>query len=387
MSVFLRNISVKGIKNLSKKVELIFAKKEINSFSELEAYNVKAIYGANGSGKTAIVHAFQILHDIILKSGYLYDPDNTKNLFELMNKDCSKIDIEIEFFYSENNEKPIIYYYSIQLEYKNNQFEIAHEKYSKRTSEYAKEKVIVETLNGAFVQYELDDAIKNDFTNLLKKRSFAEILLETKYTEDSKYLMETDPLLSLVFSSVVILDEKDNHVPVFGFTLERLKEIYNYRLENQAIFKSAEETGYRTKILTKRQLKRYKSEITSKEKFIRLFKPSIKGIKVVSKLVKTSNDENIYLVNDFIDYGDYAIDIEFESIGLKKLMSLYNTFKHISKGGIVVIDELDSHINDVYLVKLVEYVSKFTKGQLIFTTHNVSPMEVLKSKKNSIDFM
>ena len=95
MSVFLRNISVKGIKNLSKKVELIFAKKEINSFSELEAYNVKAIYGANGSGKTAIVHAFQILHDIILKSGYLYDPDNTKNLFELMNKDCSKIDIEI----------------------------------------------------------------------------------------------------------------------------------------------------------------------------------------------------------------------------------------------------------------------------------------------------
>ena len=387
MSVFLRNISVKGIKNLSKKVELIFAKKEINSFSELEAYNVKAIYGANGSGKTAIVHAFQILHDIILKSGYLYDPDNTKNLFELMNKDCSKIDIEIEFFYSENNEKPIIYYYSIQLEYKNNQFEIAHEKYSKRTSEYAKEKVIVETLNGAFVQYELDDSIKNDFTNLLKKRSFAEILLETKYTEDSKYLMETDPLLSLVFSSVVILDEKDNHVPVFGFTLERLKEIYNYRLENQAIFKSAEETGYRTKILTESQLKSYKSKIASKEKFIRLFKPNIKGIKVVSKLVITSNKENRYLVNDFIDYGDYAIDIEFESIGLKKLMSLYNTFKHISKGGIVVIDELDSHINDVYLVKLVEYVSKFTKGQLIFTTHNVSPMEVLKSKKNSIDFM
>ena len=54
---------------------------------------------------------------------------------------------------------------------------------------------------------------------------------------------------------------------------------------------------------------------------------------------------------------------------------------------IVIIDELDSHINDIYLIKLVEYVSEYLDGQLIFTTHNVSPMEVLKSKKYGIDFM
>jgi AAA15 family ATPase/GTPase len=68
-------------------------------------------------------------------------------------------------------------------------------------------------------------------------------------------------------------------------------------------------------------------------------------------------------------------------------MNLYNSIKFLSDGGILIIDELDSHINDIYLVKLVEYVSKYANGQLIFTTHNVSPMETLKSKKYSIDFM
>ena len=134
-------------------------------------------------------------------------------------------------------------------------------------------------------------------------------------------------------------------------------------------------------------MKDYKEKAKKKEKFIKLFKPNIKAIKVESKLVKTSEEEDVYTVNDFIDYGDYSIDIELESVGIKKLMNLYTSLKHLSIGGILVIDELDSHINDIYLVKLIEYISKYSNGQLIFTTHNVSPMESLKSKKNSIDFM
>lgn len=397
MSVFLRNISIKGIKNLCNEVELVFSKKEIKEFSELRNYNIKTIYGPNGSGKTAIVHAFQVLVAIIRENGYLYDPDNTKYLYELMNKVCKTIEIKAEFFYSNAKEKPEIYTYEINMAYKNASFEIAYEKYSKRVSEYAKEKVIVESKDGSFINYSLDSSIKNDFTNLLKKRSFVEIFLELykksyidngqidNQLEDSFSTIE--PLFVFVYGTRVILDAKDVHLPTLAYNTEKLVEILKYRQENKDLIRVTEETGYNAKLISENELSDYKQEVKNKADFIKLFKPNIRDIKVESKLVKSSKEESIYSVNDFIDYGDYIIDIELESVGIKKLMNLYDSLKHLSIGGILVIDELDSHINDVYLVKLIEYISKYSHGQLIFTTHNVSPMETLKTKKNSIDFM
>lgn len=398
MSVYLRNISIKGIKNLCNEVELVFSKKEIQKFSELRNYNIKTIYGPNGSGKTALVHAFQVLRDIIIANGYLYDPDNAKYLYELMNKVCKTIEIKADFFHANEDEKPTIYTYEIKIAYKNSSFEIVYEKYAKKTSEYAKEKIIVESVNGGFVAYDLEKSLKDKFTNLLKKRSFAEIFLELfkKDLDDNDEITvdlqagfkSIEPLYQFVFGTRVILDSKDNHFPALTHTTEKLLEVLKFRQENKELIKIAEETGYNTKLLTEVELKDYKEEAKKKEKFIKLFKPNIKAIKVESKLVKTSEEEeDVYTVNDFIDYGDYSIDIELESVGIKKLMNLYTSLKHLSIGGILVIDELDSHINDVYLVKLIEYISEYSNGQLIFTTHNVSPMESLKSKKNSIDFM
>lgn len=397
MSVYLRNISIKGIKNLCNEVELFFSKKEIKNFTELRNYNIKTIYGPNGSGKTALVHAFQVLRDIIIENGYLYDPDNAKYLYELMNKVCRTIEIKADFFHAKEGGKPEIYTYEINIAYKNASFEIVYEKYAKKASEYAKEKIIIESENGGIVSYDLEKSLKDKFTNLLKKRSFAEVFFEMfrKGFDDhgeidvdlEKGFKAIEPLYQFVFGTRVILDAKDNHIPALTHTTEKLLDILKFRQENQELVKVAEETGYNTKLLSEEELKDYKEEAKKKTTFIKLFKPNIKNIKVESKLVKSSQDEAVYTVNDFIDYGDYIIDIELESVGIKKLMNLYASLKHLSIGGILVIDELDSHINDIYLVKLIEYISEYSKGQLIFTTHNVSPMETLKSKKNSIDFM
>lgn len=398
MSVYLRNISIKGIKNLCNKVDLIFSKKDIRKFSELRNYNIKTIYGPNGSGKTALVHAFQVLIDIIKENGYLYDTDNAKYLYELMNKVCKTIEISADFFHANKDEKPVIYSYEINLAYKNASFEITYEKYAKKVSEYAKEKIIIESKNGTFVKCDLESSLESKFTNLLKKRSFAEIFLELYFKDVNdngeisddfvKGFKTIEPLYEFIFSTRVILDAKDNHLPAVTQSTDKLLEALKFRQENQELIKAAQETGFNTKFLSEDELTDYREEAKKKTAFIKLFKPNIKGIKVESNLVKTSEEEaDLYTVNDFIDYGDYSIDVELESVGIKKLMNLYDSIKHLSTGGILVIDELDSHINDVYLVKLIEYVSKYSEGQLIFTTHNVSPMETLKSKKNSIDFM
>jgi AAA15 family ATPase/GTPase len=397
MSVYLRNISIKGIKNICNEVEIVFSKKEIKDFSELRNYNIKAIYGPNGSGKTALVHAFQVLTDIIVENGYLYDSDNAKYLHELMNKVCKSIEIKADFFYFEKCSKPEIYTYEINLAYKNESFEIVYEKYSKKSSEYAKENIVIESLNGEFEVYNLHKKFKDRFTNLLKKRSFAEIFFDffkKEFLDSEEVSQELKqsydsilPLYNFVLATRVILDAKDNHLSALVSNTDMLKKTIKFSQENLEILKIADEIGYDSKVLYEKELEEYKEEIKKKTIFIKLFKPNIKAIKVEYKLAKSSDNEKIYAVNDFIDYGDYSIDIELESVGIKKLMNLYTSLKHLSIGGILVIDELDSHINDVYLVKLIEYISKYSNGQLIFTTHNVSPMETLKSKKNSIDFM
>ena len=51
------------------------------------------------------------------------------------------------------------------------------------------------------------------------------------------------------------------------------------------------------------------------------------------------------------------------------------------------IDEMDANINDIYFERLIKFFVDYGKGQLIFTTHNTAPMNVLKRVKHGIDFI
>lgn len=164
---------------------------------------------------------------------------------------------------------------------------------------------------------------------------------------------------------------------------EYLREILN---DSDILFKLAN-TGSSNQFLNEEEIDTLKEGLESKTQFIKLFKPDINEITLKTTLVEKKADTTLYAVNQMIHYHDHAIDLEYESFGIKKLIRLYSAIKHVTNGGILVIDELDSHINDVYLVKLISYISRHAKGQLIFTTHNISPMEILKTKKMAIDFM
>ena len=69
------------------------------------------------------------------------------------------------------------------------------------------------------------------------------------------------------------------------------------------------------------------------------------------------------------------------------MMDLFYYLEDACMGMITFIDELDSNINDVYLDKIIEYFILYGKGQLCFTSHNLSPMSVLKKNKNAITFI
>lgn len=49
------------------------------------------------------------------------------------------------------------------------------------------------------------------------------------------------------------------------------------------------------------------------------------------------------------------------------------------ENALIVIDELDAHIFEYLLAEILKNMSEIAKGQLVFTAHNLSVMEVLDS--------
>ncbi len=68
----------------------------------------------------------------------------------------------------------------------------------------------------------------------------------------------------------------------------------------------------------------------------------------------------------------------------KKLISIAAALIYCmqDENALIVIDELDAHIFEYLLAEILKNMSEIAKGQLVFTAHNLSVMEVLDS--NSI---
>lgn len=80
------------------------------------------------------------------------------------------------------------------------------------------------------------------------------------------------------------------------------------------------------------------------------------------------------------------IPIRFESEGIKKIISILHMIiaMHNNPSMTLAIDELDSGIFEYLLGEILKVVKESAKGQLIFTSHNLRPLEMLH--KNSILF-
>src|SRR5690606_21123338 len=171
--IFLKEVTMSGIKNLEVPITIQFTNKDVKKRSELINFNVKAIYGPNGSGKTAIVHGFNIFKSLILRPNYLSDDDQTQKLFELLNKKANIIDLNIVFFSEDKSKKKTelnIYTYKVAIKFTNREFVISSECLTYKESEYGQEKIIYKVIDGIIKEYNLVDD-KTRFTNLLNKRT------------------------------------------------------------------------------------------------------------------------------------------------------------------------------------------------------------------------
>ena len=84
-------------------------------------------------------------------------------------------------------------------------------------------------------------------------------------------------------------------------------------------------------------------------------------------------------VNIYVEKDGRKLLLDQESTGIIKLVSLLSIILYYikDKEAIVAIDEFDIHIFEYLLALFLEKISLYAKGQLIFTAHNLLPMEKL----------
>jgi AAA15 family ATPase/GTPase len=394
------SITTHGIKNIASDITLDFIGKNSLDGFNFSGNNVKAIYGSNGSGKTAFITSVLFAKNLLLNRSYLATktPDY---LDSIINKKGKEFYFRVVFFSSNGDQSnPMVLAYSLLVK-KNNSllknFSIVEECLEKldKTNLSADGKIILHIKDGVITDGDMDDQamllLKDRVTNLLSDATIVALFynMSVFHTEaiqkmKSNLIFSINRCVHLALNTFVYLDGDDLHESYFPLPNSFFSGIEKMKPVEFASFLKTNFNGtaYHKTQVRKDEFSSYENYIKRLTSFIAIFKPRLKRIDIDKKI-----DVDYYECTNTFVYDDYSIDEEFESTGIKKLVYLFKFLDYASKGAIVFIDEIDSNLAGVFLTKLVEYMLQYAEGQLCFTAHNTEPMVPLSKPKKSIYFL
>ena len=393
--IYLLNYSVRGIKTLDQLVSLSFYKKTISRDMDTQEYNIKGIYGMNGSGKSGIITSVAILKNLLIDPDYLNNPITQKNLDGIINKKTKELFMEADYLVDLKKDLFCFRYCVTLAKDVSGKYVISQESLSMRkaTSKSDEMKMIFEVTAGK-VDFLCEEEKENSFSttlinrtmNLLSTASMCALFSGNSWSEKWTAFSYCVVILYILGNKLhIYLDQSDDHREFVA-----LNSMGSYEDVYDPLFKSYLRMDmdilniiFITKnIISKEKYAQFEKTIHRLYEFLHIFKSDLQAIEIDRK------ENQAFFVCDLVMvYDSYKIHAEYESTGIKKLVRLFAYLNEMVRGGIVFIDEFDSNLHDVYLCALLEYLMEYGKGQLCFTTHNVGPMDVLKQRKKSIDFL
>lgn len=385
----IKSINLKNFKNI-KNSEIIFKS------------NLSGIYGPNGTGKTAIIEAIDILKNyfeidkpkIILEelkrkiSESMKQGEDFMEISVIFENKIYEYELVVEFNKSINED---IYVSKEEIKFKekksrtrfkklalmkNSKDTIIPEFYLGNGKEMSK--IIEKEILGPNKLNQKDlilgiNNLNSYFSQLLKYESKIENLKISKKLES---FLEHWSKINLIINMTMVVTLKeqalyniDIAIPLkFHIGKDHGTLVINYK-ENQNIY-SEKIAGLLEQIII---------EVS------RIFEILIPNSKLIlEKEVVGIGEEKKIGIKLYLEKDGNKIPIERESTGIIKLFSIMSALIYYIKdeNAIVLIDELDIHIFEYLLAILLQALSENAKGQLIFTGHNLLPLERLK--RNSI---
>lgn len=354
---------------------------------------ILGIYGQNGSGKTSVINAIELLKDTIEEkplskdvSNYIYQKSDTaelKFIFYILDQHS-------------NEENNYLVEYKISLTKNDNNVEISNEILSFKKNNQKNKTVIIETnlydkkipilplkrykeLLKINKEYEIDmQVIKKICKRENKSFIFNEDTLNIfDNIQTREYYEILNILKTYSTSNLFIINKKYSA----GINLDFMP--ISYRLcENDEIT-----YGNISVYLTK--------ETSMTQNIYNVITKVIAQMNIVlNKIIPNMKIELVTLGKDYNQKGqefikteifsikeNMKIPLKYESEGIKKIISILSTLISVfnEPSVFLVIDELDAGIFEFLLGELLEMLNKHGKGQLLFTSHDLRALEKLPS--------
>ena len=315
---------------------------------QVNLLKVAAIYGANASGKTNVLQAFDYMKKRILVSD-----DSKKN---------SPIDEDNVYSFMINNE-PI----SLEVE--------------------------ILAKNNKIYKYGFDvlkDSIVSEWLYIKKINKFYSIFEREKNNVTMKSNNKISGLVNIdertLFLNIYSKIDKDN---------EDFNNVYdwfvnaNYLDLGNPRFEDFINTRISLKILSD---EKYKKELL---RFIKTFDSGIEGIKTTPDSIEEVQNNNRVVKVELIHRGENnelkALPLELESNGTRKMFHLFDFFMDALRNGMVLfIDELDAKLHPLltrYVINLFHNSeTNIGNGQLIYSTHDTVNLNKETFRRDEIWF-
>lgn len=392
-NVRLSSLSIKNLKNVFNGE--IFVSK--NADSQTDGYNcdIVGIYGQNGSGKTTVIQALNLVKKLAM--GLPFGTDMA---------DCisaNKQSCELSFSYAvisiHGCEYKIIY-------------EVAFEKKSEKKCQLSRETLLFSKYADAswskqkpiFNCHFSDGAQvfepKNRYESLLKinKENTINLQVALKLAQERK--------TSLLFSNefLGILEKSDD----FDF-FEIAATLKQYATEKLFVIQNSHNGIISLDVMPLAVSHSQGNKKVIGDIPLNLKEPMVTDgatFEIVSSIIENMNIVMGALVSGLsigvnklgelaLQNGEIGIRYEivskrygsefpvrYESEGIKKLLSVLSLIiaMYNDPSALVAIDELDAGVFETLLGTLLHTLEESGKGQLVFTSHNLRPLEVLDKK-------
>ena len=375
--------------------------------AELKGADINGIYGQNGSGKTAIIEAFDILQHIMSGNSISYDE------YEGMFNDDKHMKIST-VFYIELPEKKYKAQYNLNLKrsIEDKKIEIYSEEliYWQRGHSWKTER----NVSFSNPYYNTQSILENtsatvdsqNGSTITQIRFFRAIQNLAVFCAQKNISLFFNDVLNKSLQSKDLNDEEtalsDVAKSLFDFARMRFQVVkvnqlgVNYSntfIPVNVHSESENEVMQGCIPLFIKGHGEFPKEIFNKlERIVDAINIALKAIipNLVIELVKINEEKNkdginIVQVEVYSNRDGKRFLTKYESEGIKRIISLLNYLISLYNNPSVclVVDELDAGIFEYLLGELIGVLVEEAKGQLIFTSHNLRIMEKL-DKKNII---
>ncbi|MFR1770046.1 AAA family ATPase [Anaerostipes sp.] len=395
--VRIENITIENFKNVK------YGTLDLTNRKKNYRASIVGVYGQNGSGKTALVDALQVLKFALCGKAipekyadYVHvDEDHATLKFQFkMQRDEVSYDIWYQFSLKKmiddthSNEEGV----NADLEYKTQIYdEVLSFAYTSKDEKVRKGPLVDTRTSGVFVPKskfnELLGEVTNDITELLVTKRLVQTQGRTfvfsreminafrKNCKNEKCMSLIEGLYTFGNRELFVIDTENSGL----ISMNALPLAFKYKEKNSETVGNLMLPLNVAAPIPEDAMELVKKIISNMNIVLEEIIPGL-TIDIVDLGPMVSKDGKIGRLIQLMSLkNNKAIPFQYESEGIKKIVSILQLLIVVYNNPsiTVAIDEMDAGIFEYLLGELLNIISERGKGQLIFTSHNLRPLETI----------